>query len=170
MGTTTGGHPLPYPDGSDLVIDGDDAIEALAKAVTASPGAATFIATASGVVVTASLTPILWGAIATEAADWTYDAVTGALAWFGPDRWVLVSTALTLQTVSGSTYSASTYILHNGATVASTSLVLPGVAPPAQFSHNLSMPVFLATGDAITISATAGGSTTAAGKCRVIGL
>jgi hypothetical protein len=36
MGTTPGG--LPYPDGADKVVDGDDAIKALAQAVDGKLG------------------------------------------------------------------------------------------------------------------------------------
>ena len=55
MATTASG--LPYPVGTDRVMDGDDAIKALAEALT--PSAWTVLPLASGILVNAGRTPRL---------------------------------------------------------------------------------------------------------------
>lgn len=92
MGTTTN-LALPYPEGSDFVIDGDDAIQALAEALDDYHSqSAKLVRSATQTFADATLAAVQWtNASSTLTSDFdlvTTSAADDTLKYLGPPRFV----------------------------------------------------------------------------------
>lgn len=164
MGTTST-FDLPYPEGTDLVIQGDDAVQALAEAVDAriNPNTASVgIAPAESAKSVGAATTVdfpgtkFMGGFSGVTELFTYAA--------GGTRFFLVSASVEVDVGSGgaASLSSTVYVRHNGVEIAGSIDEVSdsgGTLTMRKATHNISVPVNLADGDEIDVVAYAGGGT-----------
>lgn len=167
MGTT----PVfgwPYPDGTGLVINGDDDIQALAGAIetdltptylkVAANGPSTLTAAGS------DLTFPLTG----NAVGFSRPGDAEDIVYTGPDRWHLIHG--TLNFYGAGTYTTSLALRVNAATLRATKLA---VTVTAEHSLAVTALVLLSSGDVINLTYT-GSADTSFGSggldCMALGL
>lgn len=161
MGTTTW-FGLPYPESTDLVIQGDDAIQALAETVAArlAPDASLTVDPSTSGRAVGGATPVnITGA--TSAGSFTGDGddfvYTGAA-----NRFFIVCASVEVESSSAgtSTMTSTVHLLHNGAIIQrsfdrvdSIENTSEGTLRARSVVHNLTAPVQLATGGVIGLTA-----------------
>lgn len=168
MGTTTN-YGLPYPEATDLVIQGDDAIQALAEAVDSklewSP-AAIFPRTESPAAV-GSTAAVAWGSAAL-LAGFTYDTPTLTYT-AAPQRLFIVDAEVSI-TISGAASLGSYVELRlngNGFAASEDVIDIDGATMGVRrVTHRISTPVRLSMGDDLDVTASAG----PAGVLGMVGL
>lgn len=154
MGTTPA-FGLPYPDGSSLVIEGDDAIQALAERV------AVLLTPAYAIAPAAASAPQLDVTGATPA---TFDGLFGSgqvtlesgstIRYTGPSRWFLVDAEVQASMSGATTVSAYATLVVDGSAVAGTDkfLELSGSDAPAVIAVlRISTPILLHDGAAVQL-------------------
>lgn len=90
MGTTDLG--FPYPGGGDFVIDGDDAMEALATALNDFCAATSVLNASAQAIATGTDTVVTWApGSSTLGSDFHFSGDNKRLHYTGVGRWFLVS-------------------------------------------------------------------------------
>jgi len=151
MGTTpTFG--FPYPDGSDLVISGDDVIEALATKLDDVLKPRWFIASAptgAGGFTGAVVPGYVGGAVST-GPDWTWDGA-GSFTFSGSaPRWHIVSAGASVYYDGLNSLSLQV----NGAVVVKSFEGAPaGAGSVRNKPHSISVPILLNPSDVVRLSA-----------------
>lgn len=161
MGTTAR-RGYPYPEDSDLVIQGDDAIQALAEKIDLDVDWTQTVAHI-GLAESPSATGGLvdFGPAVSLMTGFTYTS-GGTLTYTGPaSRMFVVCVSVEVtQGGTGASFQSSASVNHNGAEVgASYDLVATpsgGVIEARGVVHNIATFVLLAPGDTVTVSTTAG--------------
>ena len=158
MGTTPN-LDLPYPEGTDLVVNGDDAIEALAAAVDYALALDAFMT-----VMPAESTKAVGGETNVDfpgtagSSGFTRDG--DGFVYNGPaTRYFLISASVEVENNGPATSMSSTVLVyHNGTQimgshdlVANTSATLAG----RRVAHTVTVPQPLAAGDRIDVNALA---------------
>lgn len=159
MGTTAI-YGLPYPDGTDLVIQGDDAIQALAEAVEDTIyGGTTFaqIAPADSSSATPS-TAVLFPGTATMTGFTYTTGGGGALTYDGPPRLFIIYVSVELEASPGTPVSATSIdVKVEGVAIAGSNddieVDAGSTIASRQVTHSVSVPTTLDTGDVITVGA-----------------
>lgn len=157
MGTTSR-FDLPYPEGTDLVIGGDDAIQALAEALADRlyPDASVTVALATSGRAVSGATAVNFtgttsagGFTVTSAETFTYDGTV--------DRFFMI--AACVETDSGvgtASYESTVYLQQNGTNISASHDHVGSSAVDLnrrRVMHTLCAPVQLGPGDDITLTA-----------------
>lgn len=120
MGTTPA-YGLPYPEGTDLVIAGDDAIQALAERLEAllvpayghtDPAAS---ATQNGIVGGTVATFAGW---LSNTGQFSFEGAGATIRYTGPSRWFHVDIEMAYSTAGGVSGGASAGLYQEGVLVA----------------------------------------------------
>lgn len=155
MGTTPV-YGLPYPDGSAKVIEGDDAMQALALAVEGMhAGEAVVIAEATaGVALGAGVTSnAQFPGTQLDMTGFSYSNPTGIFTRSGSPRLFMVSAQVEIS-VTGVGSVSSTLTLTAGGSARATSYDALNTAPTTfarQVMHSVCVPVFLTNGTTFTV-------------------
>lgn len=178
MGTTPN-LDLPYPEGSNLVIQGDDAMQALAEAIDTRHDLAGVIieSAADGQAIPAD-TPWTAEFPGTQSLMDTFDYTAGAITYLGPARnfIVVAEVEVTCSTPGGSsgTYSAVAMWVNNAAQVAvSSDNIQHGGFPESEditgrsITHRITLPIALVNGTVLTFRASAGPAAGSIGNTMV---
>jgi hypothetical protein len=166
MGTTIN-HGLPYPEGTDLVISGDDAIQALAEAVDAKlewVTAAAFAHASAGSQAVSTDTVIHFPGTQ-SLTGFAYDGA-GGLHYTGGLRPFLIAVSVTINN-TGTDPESRIEVRVNNVTIMGSESKTVGTAQTT--THTISVPCFLESGDVISIVANAApaGVTSGANALRV---
>lgn len=154
MPAATPSYGYPYPLGSDKVIEGDDAIELLAKEVEASHAndvlftPAPYAGSSTLAMLDFADLPLNVSA-ATGSTRWSYEG-TGELVYLGPPRWFLITASTVIVHPSyADRLTASTFELLVGAVRRAVSEVTRSATLEAKDSHHLSAACLLDYGATI---------------------
>lgn len=160
MGTTAN-LSLPYPEGTDFVIQGDDAIQALAEQIEDRlyPDASVSVGLGESAKAVSGATAVDFPGAA-SMGDFTVNAGNEIFTYTGEaDRFFMVAASVEIDTgaIGGSTSAESTvYLQQNGTNIGSSFdhvQTTTAVLERRRVVHQLSVPVQLGPGD--TIAATA---------------
>lgn len=181
--TTTGGLGLPYPDGTDLVIGGDDAIEALAVAVEArlrAPGVAQIEEANVGTGLAAGALLIGFPGAVTYMDGFAWDGST--LTYQGATRLFVVYAQVEIKSGPGAAQEAVSslvelrrnYVADAFASSYDEVIVPQHAEDPTstvirRYVHTLCVPVQLESGNTLQVfaGASAAGSSVGVGALRV---
>lgn len=154
---------LPYPDGTDLVIEGDDALQALALAVEDMHEieAVAIDEADTGVAVAAGLTAgITFPGTQLDLSGFTYSSGTGEFTRTGAARLYIVSAQVEIfnNSPSAPSFLTEVWVQAGGTVRARSSDYLLTIAPAEIgqriFTHNICVPVFLGAGTVFNVAAT----------------
>lgn len=157
---TTPIYGLPYPAGTDKILEGDDAMQALALAVEdrirSSSGVAQLELANNGSTLTASAVTINHLGAQTFMAGFSYAG--GVLTYAGPLRLFIVATEVEVQVASAGTIAieSAVYLLRNGVSIAGSfdDIQIPtATLEGRQVVHRITTPVQLTTGDTLGVTA-----------------
>lgn len=158
MGTTpTFG--LPYPDGTDLVVQGDDAIQALAEAIEArwAPAVAQINLANNGSTIGGSLTTVAFPGTVAFMEDFSYSA--GVLTYLGPLRLFNVSTsvAISIPAAGANSLVSQIQLWQSGVSIEQAELRVDtasgGVLAATYHTHRIATPTQLSAGDTLQVRA-----------------
>ncbi len=145
---------LPVPQGNELVIGGDDAIERLGNAVdTINVNAYLVMASTGPLGIDGALTIPLGKTAGSAHFTDGGDLIT----YTGPDRWFLIAADISCSTTglgAGGPWQFSTALEHAGTHLTGSGLINPDVSNAQSHTFNLCTPVLLGNGQTIGLKAT----------------
>lgn len=160
MTSYTSTYGLPYPDGSNLVMEGDDAMQALAEALDdrlASSAVAHIERATNGSAITAAPVTINHVGATTYMAGFNYSA--GVLTYLGPLRLFIATTQVEIENgnPAGATgIESSVQLVQSGVSVEGSYDRVTATAATLErrnVTHRISLPVQLNTGDTLAVTA-----------------
>jgi hypothetical protein len=168
MGSTA--HGYPYPEPTDRARGGSVAIRTLAERLetdATGDGGAVVLADSPSAFATGTQTDVTFPG-AHALVGFTFDGVT--LTRTGAGRYFVVHAQVSVQVTSSgaSTLVTSASLLHNGVSFAESGDVVSssaGTLTERQFVHNVTSPIYLATGETLKVRAGGAGGAGTVGSC-----
>ena len=156
---------LPYPVGTDLVIAGDDAIQALAQRIEylLTPAWAYAAAESSPPQIGVGTTAVwaTFGAVG-SSGQFAFDAAAETLTYTGPTRWFLVQAEAHAATATVAP-TGSTVVLYSSAVArhdSNAKLFVTGNVQGFHYTHKISVPIQLSTGQNLKLLMTSASGAT----------
>lgn len=160
MGTTTY-LELPYPEGTDLVIGGDDAIQALAEKVEERlyPDASVTVGVNDSSKAVGGATAVDFSGPA-SMGGFTVNAGNEVFTYTGDDsRFFMVCASVEIDNGAGggtTSIESTVYLQHNGANVLTSLDFVQATAATLtrrRFVHNLTLPMQMSPGETVGVTA-----------------
>lgn len=148
MGSTSLG--FPYPEGTDLVIEGDNAIRALAQALNDALKPAWGIADAAGSSGQSGVSSSTPASFATPSGTGEFTLESGTtIRYTGPNRWFMADFEVQANLAGSANSSGIATLVVNGSAVAGTArtglLLSSGTGAPVQ-TLRITTPLVLSSG------------------------
>lgn len=161
MGTTTI-FDLPYPEGSDDVIEGDDAMQALAERIEVLLTPAYAVAPAASSSLQTGITSATAATFAGLTGTGEFTLESGStIRYTGPTRWFLVDFEVEALAAGSTNTLTSAALAHDGTTIATSKLAVliggGGTSAPTAVLR-ITTPVLLASGQALQLFVTGNGA------------